>query len=183
MWGEYYLKKAVAVIVLILMFFLIYFLQINFFDWFTIAGIKPNLFVIYVLIIGIFAGKRVGTIAGFCIGMYIDILTGRFVGISAVLFAIIGFSSEYLNKNVSSENKITLILIVMANTFFYELIYYLISAWRLAISIELFPFLEILFIEIFYNSLLIIILYPAIQKFGNFLTETFSKKKSSTMYF
>ena len=52
------MKKTIAIISLIIAFFVIYFLQTNFFTWFTINGIMPNLFVILVLFIGLFAGRK-----------------------------------------------------------------------------------------------------------------------------
>ena len=40
------MKKTLSIICLILVFFLLYFLQSNVFTWFNIAGIMPNLYVI-----------------------------------------------------------------------------------------------------------------------------------------
>ena len=51
------MKKTITILCLILIFFLIYFLQANFFTWFNIAGILPNLYVILVLFIGFERGK------------------------------------------------------------------------------------------------------------------------------
>ena len=68
------LKKAIINIVLILVAFLIYFLQSNFFTWCNIAGIMPNLFVILVLFIGLFANKIVGGIYGIVIGFFLDLV-------------------------------------------------------------------------------------------------------------
>lgn len=177
------MKKAITIIALIITFFLIYFVQVNFFNWFTIAGVKPNLFVIYVLVIGLFVGKKAGAISGFLCGLYIDIINGRFVGISAIMLALIGFLAEYMNKNVSTDNKITIILIVIANTLAYEVAYYIGSIWKLSVSLEMIPFMKILCIEVFYNVMLTIILYPSIQKLGIYLFETFNNKKRLTSYF
>lgn len=52
------MKKTVTIISIILTFFLIYFLQSNFFTWFNIAGIMPNLYVILVLFIGLFMKRK-----------------------------------------------------------------------------------------------------------------------------
>ena len=51
------MKKILSTIIIFLIFILIYFLQSNFFSWFNIAGIKPNLFIILVLMVGLFVGK------------------------------------------------------------------------------------------------------------------------------
>ena len=52
------MKKAGIIMLIILAFFIIYFLQANFFTWFNIFGIMPNLFVILILFVGLFAGKK-----------------------------------------------------------------------------------------------------------------------------
>ena len=71
------LKKAIINIVLILVAFLIYFLQSNFFTWFNIAGIMPNLFVILIVFVGLFAGKKLGLILGLIFGTCLDFFIGR----------------------------------------------------------------------------------------------------------
>ena len=58
------MKKTIIFTVLFLIFMLIYFLQMNFFSWFTIAGVMPNLFVIFILIIGLFTGRAIGVTTG-----------------------------------------------------------------------------------------------------------------------
>lgn len=51
----------------------------NFFSWFTIAGIKPNLFIILVLMIGLFAGKIPGITCGIIEGLLLDFFIGKSV--------------------------------------------------------------------------------------------------------
>lgn len=61
------MKKTLTIISIILVFFLIYFLQANFFTWFNIAGIMPNLYVILVLFIGLFMKRKLRTSPWNCI--------------------------------------------------------------------------------------------------------------------
>ena len=68
------MKKSVTILILCITFLIIYFLQLNFFSSFTIAGVKPNLFIIFMLFIGLYAGKKVGAIFGIFIGLWIDFL-------------------------------------------------------------------------------------------------------------
>lgn len=51
------MKKTLIIIGLFITFLLLYFLQVNLFSWFTIAGINPNTFIILMLFIGLFAGR------------------------------------------------------------------------------------------------------------------------------
>ena len=73
------MKKVLIFIALFIVFMLLYFLQMNFFSWFTIAGIKPNLFVILILAIGLFAGKIPGVISGIIAGLLLDFFIGKSV--------------------------------------------------------------------------------------------------------
>ncbi len=177
------MKKTLAIICLIVAFFIIYFLQANFFSWFTIAKIKPSLFVIFALFIGLFSGKKIGITLGFVFGTYLDLLIGRTIGISGILLAIIGFLGDYLDKNFSKESRITMILMVIGSTFLYEVGEYIYYIFRLGIQFELYSFLKILFVETIYNSIIVIILYPIIQKAGYALENTFKVKSILTRYF
>ena len=119
------MRKIISVFCLILVFFIIYFLQVNFFSWFNIANVKPNLFIILVLFIGLFANKKVAAVFGFFIGIYLDILTSKQVGISSIIFALIGYLGGFLDKTFSKESKITIILMVLGSTCVYESILYI----------------------------------------------------------
>ena len=67
------MKKIGIIIGLILIFFLIYYLQVNIFSSFTIAGVKPNLFIIYVLFIGLYANQVLGITFGVIFGLMLDL--------------------------------------------------------------------------------------------------------------
>jgi rod shape-determining protein MreD len=177
------LKKVIAVILLIVSFFVIYFLQSNFFTWFTIARVQPNLFIIFVLFIGLFTGKKLGLILGIIFGFYIDIVIGRQIGISGIMLGIIGLAGEYLDKNFSKESKITIILMIISSTIVFELGSYLFSLITLDINMEIISFIKILFIETLYNVIITIIIYPLIQKLGHILEETFKTRNILTRYF
>lgn len=83
------MKKTLTIIILCTVFILLYFLQLNFFNWFTIAGVKPNLFVILTLFIGLYTGRKLGGIMGLLFGFLIDILGNNVIGQTAVILGII----------------------------------------------------------------------------------------------
>ena len=177
------MKKALAIVLLIVSFLIIYFSQSNFFTWFTIAGVQPNVFVIFILFIGLFAGKKLGLIFGLLIGFFLDIVIGRQVGISGIVLGLIGLIGEHLDKSFSKESKITIMLMIAGSTIIYEVACYVFSIVTLNINIEMFSFIKILLIEVLYNLLLTIILYPLIQRLGHTLEETFKMKKILTRHF
>ena len=88
------MKKFLSILLIIVSFLIIYFIQSNFFTWFTIANVKPNLFVIFILCIGLFAGKKLGLIFGIIFGFFIDVVIGRQIGISGIMLGLIGLLGE-----------------------------------------------------------------------------------------
>lgn len=84
------MKKVLSIIIIFFTFIFIYFLQTNFFNWFNIAGIKPNLFIIIALFIGIFIGKVCGLSIGIILGLCLDFFIGKAIGINAVVLGIAG---------------------------------------------------------------------------------------------
>lgn len=177
------MKKFLSIICLILTFFVTYFLQANFFTWFTISGVMPNLFVVLVLFIGLFIGKKLGLVFGLVFGIYLDLLLGKAVGISGVMLGLIGLIGEYLDKNFSKDSKLTIILMSVGATLGYEFLQYAIRVISNNINLELIAFFKIIAIEIIYNGILIIILYPIIQKWGYYLEGQFKGRKILTRYF
>lgn len=177
------MKKVISIIILLISFLIIYFLQSNFFTWFTIDGVQPNLFIILVLFIGLFAGKKLGLILGVIFGFFIDIVIGRQIGITAIIFGSIGLLGEHLDKNFSKESKITILLIITASTIIYEVSSYIFNAVTVNMNVEIMSFIRILAIEVLYNILITIIIYPLMQKWGHMLEETFKTKNILTRYF
>lgn len=176
------MKKTLSIILILITFFVIYFLQINLFNWFNIYGVSPNLFIILVLIIGLFIGKKVGLALGIVLGLYIDVVNGKIFGQTALMLGIVGLLGEYLDKSFSKESRITLMFMVASTTIIYEVGIYIINIIKLNASIELALFLKILAIETIYNTIITIIMYPIIQRLGEKLESTF-KPQTRGMYF
>ena len=177
------MKKFLSILCLILAFFVIYFLQANFFTWFTISGVMPNLFIVLVLFIGLFIGKKLGLVFGLLFGIYLDLLLGKSVGISGIMLGIVGLLGEYMEKNFSKESRVTIILMVAGSTLIYEIGCYVFQILKWNILIEIVPFIRTLIIEVIFNIALVIILYPIIQKAGYYLENLFKKRTVLTRYF
>ncbi len=177
------MKKTIINVFLIITAIIIYYLQSNFFMWFNIAGIKPNLFVILALFIGLFTNRTMGIAYGVGIGIAIDILIGHVIGIYAVSLGIIGLLAALFDKNFSKDSRITIILMVAGATIIFEIIYYLLNYMILGINVEIINFIFMLLIEVIYNIILTIILYPLIQKFGYYIENEYKGNKILTRYF
>lgn len=177
------MKNVIIIISTILIFLISYFLQVNFFSWFTINGVSPNLFVILILFLGLFAGKRVGVPMGILIGLLLDLFASKKIGISAIMLGTVGIIAGILDKNFSKDSRITTILMTILVTAIYEIGSYILNYIIISINIEIIPFLKILIIEILYNVILTIILYPLLQKAGYYIEEAFRGKQILTRYY
>ncbi len=92
------MKKILSFIIIFITFIFIYFLQSNFFNWFNIAGVKPNLFIILSLFVGIFIGKTYGASVGIMLGLLLDLFIGKALGINGIILGIAGFMRRYVYK-------------------------------------------------------------------------------------
>lgn len=177
------MKKIFINIAIIISFVFIYLLQANFFTWFKIAGVSPNLFVILMLYIGLFMGRNSAIIYGAIFGMLIDIFISRKLGITSIMLAGIGIIADLFDKNFSKDNRITVMTMVGVSTIMYEIGAYMLNYVFLNINIEIFAFIKILLIETIYNVILTIIIYPIMQLTGYDVEEEFKGSKILTRYF
>jgi len=74
-------------------------------------------------------------------------------------------------------------LMAGATVFICELILYVYQIILFDLLIEIFTFIKIMLIEILFNSMIIIIIYPIIQRAGTLLERIFTEDKVLTRYY
>lgn len=74
-------------------------------------------------------------------------------------------------------------LMVMASTLIFEVGSYILSMMILNINVEVLYFIKILVIEIIYNAIITIIIYPGVQIVGYKIEDIFKGQKILTRYF
>lgn len=176
-------KKIISILCIFITFLVIYFLQVNFFSWFNIVGIKPNLFIIYVMFLGLFLGKEYGLVLGVVFGLILDMFISQYLGISAIMLGISGLLSGILVKNFSRTSRFTVILLTSGLTILIEVIKYIFIIILGNADIQLITFSKILTIEILYNAIIVIIIYPLFQKSGEKLEQILKEKPMAIRYF
>lgn len=177
------LKKILINVVLIVIGFFIYFLQANFFTWFSIAGVKPNLFVIYILFIGLFGNRSMGVIYGAILGIFLDLIFNEKVGPNLFGLVLIGIIATLFDKNFSKDSRITIMFMVLGTTMLFEVLSYFIRYIIYSINVDIINFIKVLIIEIIYNILVTIIIYPLMQKFGYYIENEYKGNRILTRYF
>lgn len=177
------MKKFLIHVLLIITFVVIYLLQTIFFSHFTIAGIMPNVFIILMLYIGLYMGRTMGVIYGIIYGIFIDMWIGKTFGMTSIALAIVGLLSGIFDKNLSKDSRITVLLMGGICTIIYEVVLYFLNYIFIGINLEIESFLKILFVEVIYNILLIIILYPLMKLTGYEVENEIKGDRILTRYF
>ena len=143
----------------------------------------PNLIIIFVLFIGLFSTQVTGITYGVLLGIFIDIIMGKRIGITGIMLGIVGLLGGILDRNFSKESKLTIIIMVILSTFIYEIGAYIFGYFMYKYDIEILSFIKILLIESLYNVILTIILYPLIKSLGYKIEEEYKGNKILTRYF
>ena len=86
---------------------LIWLAQLLLADFLSIGTIRPDFLVILVLYWSIKYGRTIGTIAGFLIGLLIDLSgTASYFGLSPLIYSVTGYLGGYLMGTYSRLNPI-----------------------------------------------------------------------------
>ena len=177
------MKKFLIHTGLVITFIIIYLLQSIFFSEFTIAGIMPNLFIILMLYIGLYMGRTEGIIYGIIFGIFLDLWIGKTLGLTSIALALIGVISGILDKTFSKDSRLIVLLMGALCTIIYEVALYIMQYMVLSINIEILQFIQILLIELFYNVIIISILYPLMKFTGYEIENEIKGDKILTRYF
>ena len=177
------MKKVLIHVGLIITFIIIYLLQSIFFNGFTIAGIMPNIFIILMLFIGLYMGRTYGIIYGIIFGIFLDIWIGKTLGLTSIALALIGVISGLLDRTFSKDSRMIVILMGIICTIIYEMVLYFMQYIALGINVQILQFIKILLVEIIYNVIIIIILYPLIKFTGYEIENEIKGNKILTRYF
>lgn len=151
------MKKLLAFLLFVIILIITYFIQINIFNTLTILNIKPNLFLIELVIFSIFLNKNYSFIFGAICGLILDFNFGKTIGIYALCFSTISYLVGTLTYNFSKESRLTQIIAIFLATILFNIFYALILLC-LKTNINLWTIIKTTIIEAIYNSLLLIIL-------------------------
>lgn len=97
-------------------------------EYTEIWGIKPNLFLIYVILISFYSSRKECMTVGFIFGCIIDLLVGRIIGLSAVLMMLLAYFIAVFCEKIIIKNTLLISLTTVAvSVFVYELMYYIVA--------------------------------------------------------
>ena len=129
-------------------------------------------------------GKYYGFGIGVFLGLLLDLFIGKVIGLNAIILGLVGlFGGMLTAKTFSKDNKMTMIVLITLVTLFTEIFSYVYQIIIFKYGFDFLNFLKIILIEIIFNALLLIILYPLLKKAGEKLEKVFTEDKILTRYY
>ncbi|MBN1299101.1 MAG: rod shape-determining protein MreD [Actinobacteria bacterium] len=106
-------------------------IQLSFFEQLKIFNINVDIILVAVIGIAVFDGGIYGLVSGFVAGMLLDLMVGRVVGVSALLYSMSGYFTGRI-MSIGFKKKIYIFILLIfffteANLLLSTGIYYLFS--------------------------------------------------------
>jgi len=162
-----YLKYVIGIAVLIVV-------QVSFIWVLAISryNITPDFVILIVIFLGYMRGHIPGMIAGFAAGLVLDILSGSFIGLSALSYCLAGFIAGYFTKGTSSESpkKFSLIGVIFLCSLLAYTVFFMIYFQGSSLSVSEI-FLKYIVTTTFYTSVFGLVFALFFNKFD--LKKTF----------
>lgn len=95
----------------------------------SLEGIVPDFLAIWIVYLALREGQLPATVWGFVIGLLLDILTGNFLGLSALTKTVCGFVAGYFfneHKTRLVLGSYRFLLILLTAAFIHNVVYFLI---------------------------------------------------------
>lgn len=146
---------------------IIFIFQSTLCQYIAIAGVKPNLMLIFVVSIAFLRGNTEGMLTGVIMGLLHDCYFGQVIGINLFLYAIIGYFVGCLTEHFNKDNIIAPVFLTIIATLFYNLGYYMLNIiLRGYTTFSSYIILNIL-PELIYNIILSFIVYIIVYTINN----------------
>ena len=150
---EKVLKIIFSTIIVIISFVLQLFVLNNM----NLFGVKPNLFLISIIVVCLNTDIYVSTLFSFLIGLIVDMLFGA-GGLFAISYTIIGMLLGYVNEDYMKENLLSISILTIISTTLFEFIQYIKSMIIISKYVSIFFFLKQLLLSILLNVIIVVII-------------------------
>ena len=95
----------------------------------SLEGIQPDILIIWIVYVALTEGQMHATVWGFCVGLFMDLLSGNFLGLSAMTKTLSGFLGGYFyneNKTRLTLGTYRFLLVILFVSFLHNILYFLI---------------------------------------------------------
>lgn len=108
---------------IILLLLIAWLLQSSFLEIIAVAGVKPDLVMLIIVLYGFLLGPREGAFLGYIGGLVEDLIFGQYIGLSALSSMVAGYLAGVAGERLYREN----ILVASMVTFFATLAGFLVN--------------------------------------------------------
>jgi rod shape-determining protein MreD len=139
-------------------------LQTAVFPKVTLAGAKPELMYMVVIIIAMLDGPSVGAVIGFSGGMAQDFLQNAPKGVTALTLTLLGYTVGLARTYIVTPSPLLPMMLVGLGTFAGLLFYGVVSALIGQLSTGWLYLFRVAFFSGIYNGLLTPVFYPLLKR-------------------
>ena len=141
------------------MMIILYLIQTRIFNKITVAGIKPNVVIILVVLIGYKYGKIPGMLMGFFMGLFLDLTESDYIGYYSLIYLIIGYLVGFSNKLYTNDSTLIPLGLVGASDFMLNFLIF-ITGFLLRNRLDLpYYMMRIILPEVVYTIIVSVLLY------------------------
>ena len=145
------------------MMIILYLIQTTIFNKVTVAGIKPNVVIILVVLIGYKYGKIPGMLMGFFMGLFLDLTEYDYIGYYSLIYLIIGYLLGFSNKLYTNDSTLIPLGLVGASDFVLNFLIF-ITGFLLRNRLDLpYYMMRIILPEVVYTIIISALLYRMID--------------------
>jgi rod shape-determining protein MreD len=108
---------------IILLLLIAWLLQSSFLELIAVAGVKPDLVMLIIVLYGFLLGPKEGAFLGYAGGLVEDLIFGQYIGLSALSNMVAGYLAGVAGERLYREN----ILVASLVTFFVTLAGFLVN--------------------------------------------------------
>lgn len=177
------MKKNVIIIFLLIISYLMFFIQMTFFNNITMWGIRPNIVLIYLTLLVTYTNKPAYITVALITGLVIDFSTSSIIGATTLSLLTSALIVEKFNNIIYSSSIYVDMLKIVIATIVYGIIYYILCIAVNQANFEGLVFMKILGIECIYNTLIIMIIYPITSVLGTKFKTIYKNNNMLTRYF
>lgn len=160
------MKRYISMFIL---FYICFLLQTTVFAYFKISNVMPNLILLITSISGFMYGRRMGMFIGISSGLLIDLLYGEVIGISVLIYTVIGYLNGSVNKLYLKDDYVIPFTAMAVSDLLYGILFYLCHFFLRGRLHILFYLRSLMIPEMIYTFLIGILLYLLIKRLDTWI--------------
>jgi rod shape-determining protein MreD len=101
-------------------FLITYLIDTNFIDYISIKGIKPDIILVFLILLSLRENQTTATIAGFAAGLFCDLFSFGVIGLSSLANSLVCFFTSHFRRTKGAVSIWQLVIIVFIVTIIHD---------------------------------------------------------------